>query len=188
MVKEQQDNFKKDFDLSAELCKGASDIEDITLQLEKQLAETKKLAEERLKDIGYLHADFDNFRKQMNKEKEQIIRLANENLVKELVIILDDFDASLKSVENKSNHEGLERLHKKFVQLLEKHGLKKIEALGNKLDPNFHEVLCNELSDRDENEVIEEIQKGYVFCSKVIRPSKVKVAKHQALNSVEKKE
>ncbi len=183
MVDKKQEDNAEDQISTTEVCGDISEIEVLTEKLETQLEETKKLAEERLNDLKYLHADFDNFRKQMNKEKEQIIKLANENLARELVIVLDDFDASLKSVESEKNKEGLERLHNKFVQLLEKHGLKKIEALGNKLDPNFHEVLCNELCNKEDDEIIEEIQKGYTFCSKVIRPSKVKIAKKQDLNS-----
>ena len=148
-----------------------------TEDFKKQIEESKRLAEERLNQLKYLQADFDNYRKKFDKEKEQIIKLANENLVKELIVILDDFEASLKSIENEKNKEGFGRLHKKFFQILEKHGLKKIEALGKKFDPNFHEVLCKELSSHNEDEVIEEIQEGYALCSKVIRPTKVKVSK-----------
>jgi len=148
-----------------------------TSNLRKQLEEVKKLAEERLNQLKYLQADFDNYRKQFEKEKEQIIKLSNENLIRELIIILDDFENSIKSIKNEENKKGIELLHKKFYNLLEKHGLKSIDALGKKFDPNFHEVLCNELSEKEEGHILEEIQKGYCLCSKVIRPSKVKVSK-----------
>jgi molecular chaperone GrpE len=144
---------------------------------EGQLEVQTKLAEERLNQLKYLQADFDNYRKKFDKEKEQIIKLANENLVKELIVILDDFDASLKSLESQISKEGIERLRSKFYQILEKHGLKTIESLGKRFDPHFHEVLCKELSESNEDEILEEIQKGYILHSKVIRPSKVKVAK-----------
>lgn len=147
--------------------------------LKKQLEEAKELAEERLTRLKYLQAEFDNFRKRSEKEKEQIIKLANEGLIKELITILDDFEASLKLTEDEKNKEGLMRLHKKFFQILEKHGLKEIEALGKKFDPQFHEVLCKELSNHNEDEIIEEIQKGYCLNSKVIRASKVKVSKKE---------
>src|SRR3989344_3686935 len=78
--------------------------------LKKQIEESKRLAEERLNQLKYLQADFDNYRKKFDKEKEQIIKLANENLVKELIVILDDFEASLKSTENEKNKEGFGRL------------------------------------------------------------------------------
>lgn len=145
--------------------------------LKKQLDEAKKLAEERLNQLKYLHADFDNYKKRFEKEKEQIIKLANESLIKELIVILDDFEASIKLIEEEKNREGLLMLQKKFFQILETHGLKKIEALGKKIDPEFHEVLCKELSEREDGSILEEIQKGYLLCAKVIRPSKVKVSK-----------
>lgn len=148
-----------------------------TEELSKQLEEAKKLAEERLNQLKYMQADFDNYCKKFDKEKEQIIKLADECLIKELIVILDDFDASLNIIENEQNKNGLEMLHKKFFQILERHGLKQVEALGKKFNPHFHEVLCKELSEHNEDEVIEELQKGYTLCSKVIRPSKVKVAK-----------
>ncbi len=141
-----------------------------------ELEEYKKLSEERLNQLRYLQADFDNYRKKFDKEKENIIKFANENLIKELIIILDDFECSLKLIENEKNKEGILLIQKKFFDLLQKHGLVEIESMGKKFDPNFHEVLCKELSEHDENEIIEEIQKGYLLCSEVIRPSKVKVS------------
>lgn len=176
--KEPQQKSKKD----------PTDLQGSIKEFEKQLKESKELAERRLVDLKYLYAEFDNFRKQMDKEKEHIINLANENLIKELMIILDDLEASLKSTKDEETRKGMEQIYNKFLQILEKKGLKKIEALGKKLDPNFHEVLCKELCEREDDEVIEEIQKGYTFCCKVIRPSKVKIAKKQGLNSEVKKD
>lgn len=144
----------------------------------EQLDAYKQLAEERLDHMKYLQADFDNYRKKFDKEKENIIKLANENLIKELIVILDDFDSSIRLTENKKNKEGILLMQKKFFFLLQKHGLKKIEALGKKFDPCFHEVLCKELNKHTEDEVIEEIQKGYVLGSKVIRPAKVKISEN----------
>jgi molecular chaperone GrpE len=146
-------------------------------KLKDELEECKRLANQRFEDIRYLHADFENLRKQFNKEKEQIIKLSNENLIKELMVILDDFEGSIKLVSDDINKEGLINLQKKFFLILQLHGLKQIESMGKKFDPNFHEVLCKEMSEHDEDEVIEEIQKGYMLHSKVIRPSKVKVSK-----------
>ena len=141
-----------------------------------ELEEYKRLAEERFDKLKYLQADFDNYRKKFDKEKESIIRLANENLIQELIIILDDFESSIRLTENDKNKEGILLLKKKFFDLLQKHGLKEIESLGKKFDPNFHDVLCKELSEHDDDVVIEEIQKGYILCSKVIRPTKVKIS------------
>jgi len=142
-----------------------------------ELEEYKDLAEESISKLKYLQADFDNYRKKFDKEKESIIRLANENLIQELIVILDDFESSIRLTENDKNKEGILLMKKKFFDLLQKHGLKEIESLGKKFDPNFHDVLCKELSEHDDDVVIEEIQKGYTLCSKVIRPTKVKISK-----------
>jgi len=141
-----------------------------------QLDVYKQLAEERLDQMKYLQADFDNYQKKFDKEKESIIKLANENLIKELIVILDDFENSIRLTENDKNKEGILLMKKKFFKMLQKHGLKEIESLGKKFNPNFHEVLCKELSEHDDDVVIEEMQKGYILCSKVIRPTKVKIS------------
>jgi molecular chaperone GrpE len=148
-------------------------------KLQNDIEELTKLAEERLKNLRYLQADFDNYRKQFEKEKLNIIKLANENLIKELIIILDDFENALNLIENEKNNEGLKLLHKKFFKTLENNGLKQIEALGKKFDPNFHEVLMKEISEAEEGTILEEIQKGFMLQSKVIRPSKVKISYNQ---------
>ena len=147
-----------------------------TKETDIELEEYKGLAEESINKLKYLQADFDNYRKKFDKEKESIIRLANENLIQELIVILDDFESSIRLTENDKNKEGILLMKKKFLGLLQKHGLKEIESLGKKFDPNFHEVLCKELSEHDDDVVIEEIQKGYILCSKLIRPTKVKIS------------
>jgi len=151
--------------------------------LEKELNEKTKLAEERLNQLKYLQADFDNYRKNFEKEKEKIIELANENLIKELIIILDDFEIALQSIENEKNKEGLSLLHKKFFKILESHGLKRIETLGKKFDPYYHEVIKKEKSDKEDGIILEEIQPGYMLKSKVIRHSKVKVAENTGVKN-----
>ena len=144
--------------------------------LQKELGEKIKLVEERLNQLKYLQADFDNYRKNFEKEKEKIIELANENLMKELLVVVDDLERALQSIENERNKEGLIMLHKNLVKALENHGLKKIEALGKKFDPHHHEALLTVKSEKEEGMVVEELQPGYMLKSKIIRHSKVKVA------------
>lgn len=151
--------------------------QEFTNETNSELENYKKLVEKSFENLKYLQADFDNYRKKFDKEKESIIRLANENLIQELIVILDDFESSIRLTENDKNKEGILLMEKKFFDLLQKHGLKEIESLGKKFDPNFHDVLCKELSEHDDDVVIEEIQKGYTLCSKVIRPTKVKISK-----------
>ena len=150
------------------------DLEQVKKDLEKQTRE----AEERLTQLKYLQADFDNYRKWSEKEKASIIALANENLIKDLLVILDDFDHALPSLELEKNREGMQMIQKKLVKILAEHGLHPIECVGKKFDPHFHEVICKERSNEESNTILEDIGKGYQLKSKVIRPSKVKIAEH----------
>ena len=142
-------------------------------KLEKQLEEKTKLADDRLNQLKYLQADFDNYRKKFDREKEDIINLANENLIKEMLIVLDDLERALKE-----NKQGLLLLHKNFLKILEKHGLKYIECAGKKFDPRLHEVLMKEKSEKEDGTILEEFQKGFMLKLKVIRPSQVKISNH----------
>ena len=142
-------------------------------ELKTQLEEKSKLSEDRLNQLKYLQADFDNYRKKFEKEKKDIIKLANENLIKEFLIVLDDLERAQKENEN---NKGLSLLYKNFLKILEKNGLKQIESLGKKFNPILHEVLTKEESEEDEGIILEEFQKGFMLKDKVIRPSKVKIS------------
>ena len=143
--------------------------------LQKELDEKTMLAEERLNQLKYLQADFDNYRKNFDKEKETIIKLANENLVKDFLPLMDDFEKALESSPDK---QGLSLLYKKFLKVLEAHGLRPIDSIGKKFDPFYHEALLKEKSDKEEGIVLEEIQKRFMLKTKVIRHSKVKVSEN----------
>lgn len=147
-------------------------------QLKKELEEQTHLAEERLDQLKYLQADFDNFRRWSAKEKDLITDMANERLIDDLLVILDDFDRALPSLEQEKNKEGMEMIYKKLVKILSSYGLQPLDCVGKKFDPHFHEALCTEKCTKEQNTVLEELGKGYRLKSKVIRPSKVKIAEH----------
>jgi molecular chaperone GrpE len=150
------------------------DLEQVKKDLETQV----RLAEERLNRLKYLQADFDNYRKWSEKEKASIIAMANENLIRDLLIVLDDFEQALPSLELEQNRKGMLMIQKKMVKILSEYGLHPIECAGKKFDPQFHEVICRERCNEETNTILEEIGKGYQLKSKVIRPSKVKIAEH----------
>jgi molecular chaperone GrpE len=147
-------------------------------RLRKELDETRRLAEERLTRLQYLQADFDNYRKSLEREREQAIQLAGEALVRDLLPVLDDLDRALPSLSHEKNREGFELLSRKLHKILENHGLSSIESHGKRFDPNFHEAIAKEESDEEEGTILEEYQRGYLLRSKVIRPSRVKIAEH----------
>ena len=147
-------------------------------KLKAELKETTLLAEERLNQLKYLQSDFDNYRKWSEKEKGAIITLANENLIKDLLVILDDFERALPALEQEKNKEGIGMVQKKLLKILAGYGLSPIECVGKKIDPHFHEVLCKEQCDKEPDTILNEIERGYQLKSKVIRPSKVLIAEN----------
>jgi molecular chaperone GrpE len=147
-------------------------------QLKKDLDEQTRLAEERLNRLKYLQADFDNYRKWSEKEKASIIALANESLIKDLLVILDDFEQAMPSLGQEKNREGIQMIQKKMQKILKEYGLQSIDCVGKKFDPNFHEVICKEKCNEESNTILEDFSRGYQLRSKVIRPSKVKIAEH----------
>jgi len=121
-------------------------------------------------------ADFDNYRKNMERERERAGSLAAERLITDFLGILDDYESALRELPSSRERDGLVMLQKKVFHVLEQHGLHRIEALGKKFDPYYHEALCREESDQEEGTVLEEYQSGYMVRTKVIRASKVKIA------------
>lgn len=125
-----------------------------------------------------LQAEFENYKKRVEQEKKDFAKYACTDIIKELLPFLDAFELSLK---NTSNHEefvkGVELIYSQLWEILEKKGVQRIEAEGNMFDPVEHEALMSEKSDKEENTVLEELQKGYRINERVLRPAKVKVAK-----------
>lgn len=154
-------------------------------QVKQDLENQTLLAEDRLNRLKYLQADFDNYRKWSEKERASIIALANENLIKDLLIILDDFERALPSLEQEKNQEGIRMVQKKLRKILAGYGLEPIECVGKKFDPNFHEILCKEQCDKEPDTILNEIEKGYQLKSKVIRPSKVLIAEKKGKKECE---
>jgi molecular chaperone GrpE len=118
-----------------------------------------------------LQAEFENFRKRTEKEKSQVRKEANANLILQLLEVLDNFELSLKYTKD----QGVKLIHNQFEKVLSKNGLKSIEAKG-KFNPNIHEAIA-QVPGKNDGEIIEEIQKGYLLNDKLLRASKVKIVK-----------
>jgi len=141
-------------------------------ELKMQLEDAQCLAEERLDQLLRCRADLDNVIKRAAKEKEENVKYASEKLVGRLLPVLDSLDQAAK------HDEGTRVLHQQLSEILASEGLKPIESVGQKFDPFRHEALFQvKKEDLEEDTVAEEIQKGYLFNSRVIRFSKVAVAK-----------
>ena len=145
-------------------------------------AEEKKEAaeEDEALNMKYMRlmADFQNFKRRTEKEKSDIYAFANEKIVSELLNVIDNFERALAlGQEGDSFVEGMSLIFKQLQGVLEKAGVKEIEALGQEFDPNFHNAVMMEDTDEFESGKVScVLQKGYTLNNKVIRPSMVKVA------------
>jgi len=125
----------------------------------------------------YLMADFENYKKHVEKHLENAKCFSNEKLLKELLFIVDDFERALTIIKDKEDLKGVTLVYNNLMKLLNSYEIKKIDSLGKQLDPDYHEVLLQEESSKPDNEIIEELQRGYTYKNKVLRYAKVKVSK-----------
>ena len=138
---------------------------------EGKLKQKKTKEEQYLEQLQRLQAEFDNYRKRTEKEKQEILKSANKDLIIKLLNILDNFELALKH----TNNEGIKMIYSELYSILEKQGLISIKAQG-KFNPELHEVLIQEEGKKD-GIILEELQKGYTLNDKLIRASKVKISK-----------
>jgi molecular chaperone GrpE len=147
-----------------------------------ELNELRKQAEDNLERFLRTQADFDNFRRRSRQEKEDFAKYASSKLVEQLLPVLDNFEraiaASKDSRDLDSLLKGIEMTQRQLGQVLEQEGLKPMEVAGELFNPEFHQAIMQVDSDEhEEGTIIEELQKGYVFKDKVLRPAMVKVTK-----------
>ncbi len=142
-------------------------------------AEGKASEEEEALNAKYMRlmADFQNYKKRVEKEKGDIYAYANEKLVSELLLVMDNFERALQhEAADESFAEGMRMIFKQMTDVLEKAGLEEIKALGEDFDPNYHNaVMTEDNADYESGKVTEVLQKGYLLNKKVIRASMVKV-------------
>ena len=128
-------------------------------------------------------AEFENFRKRILREKEESIKYANAALLSDVLPIIDDFERAIQSAADSKDfdafHTGVSMIEKQMVSMLERNwGLKRFSANGEPFDPEKHEAIAVEETDKHDSEIVlEDYQKGYLLHDRVLRPAKVKVAR-----------
>jgi molecular chaperone GrpE len=150
-----------------------------------EAAETEALKRERDDYYDRLlrkTAEFDNYRKRIDRERREQADHAVTDLLVELLSVVDDFERALDFAgagdQDSSYRQGVELIHTKLQDLLRKRGVRPIEALGADFDPNVHQAVTHESSPgHREGEVIGELRKGYMLGDRLLRPAMVKVAK-----------
>ncbi len=135
-----------------------------------------------------LYAEFENYKKKIQKDKEELLRYGNECLVYDLLPVIDTLEMAMKhSTEGGAEKsqpliQGVENTLREFIRVLDKFGIKAIEAAGKPFDPACHHAMSQiESLDFEDNIVLEEFRKGYLFNNKVLRPSLVAVSRRLAL-------
>jgi molecular chaperone GrpE len=163
---------------------------------DKQKETKKESLEDKVESLGVklqevndkylrLYSEFENYRKRTSKEKIDLISTAGEEVIKDLLPVVDDYERALASIEKiedenvKAALEGITLIYKKLYSVLERRGLKPINAKGETFDENLHEAIAQipATKEEDKDKVIDETTKGYYLNDKVIRYSKVVVAK-----------
>jgi molecular chaperone GrpE len=167
-------------DSAAEACEGKQQaelerLEEEVKMLRGLLDEQTAMTMEHLELAKRIQADFDNFKKRVQREKEEVVRCANDRLVLDLLGTLDDLERALSANSNPDEiHSGVRQIQSNLSALLQSYGLREMPLTG-RFDPNLHEALC--VGDGEEGTILETFQKGYYLGPRVLRHAKVMVGK-----------
>lgn len=144
-------------------------------EVEKLQEEKRQLEERALR----LQAEFENFKKRTQREKEAAQKYKAQDLVNDLLPVKDNFDRALDTEVDEASKgfkEGIEMVYKQLTEALTSHGVEEIATVGEEFDPNLHHAVMQANDENyDSNIVVEELQKGYSLKDRVIRPAMVKV-------------
>ena len=163
------------------LDESATAPDDLAGVLEADLAELGRLQAERdeyLDALRRVQADFENYRKRVLREQTALVERATEALVEQLLPALDSFELALESLEGSDDkvHKGMELVRAQLRDVLEKAGLREIDALGTAFDPTVHEAVAQD--DGDGEPVVSDVYRtGYRLKDRVLRPATVKVTR-----------
>ena len=165
-------------------------IDEVT-SLKKSLEKEKERAEEYLDQWRRARADLANYKRRTEQEREELLKFGNALLIAKVLPVLDDFERAIQTVPREllrlSWLEGVVLIQRKLEAILDQEGVKPIEAQGKLFDPNLHQaVLYEDTDEREDGEILAELQTGYMLHDKVLRPSLVKVASARKEKEVEK--
>jgi molecular chaperone GrpE len=127
-------------------------------------------------------ADFDNYRRRTERERQALEETAAFNVIHELLPLVDDLERALQADAGSEGAEayrkGVELIHRQLLDILRRRGVRPIEALGAAFDPHYHQAVAHEPANgRTDGEIVEEFRRGYTLGDRLLRPSMVKVAK-----------
>lgn len=156
-------------------------------ELEKALETKEKEARENYDSYLRAVAELDNYKKRAARDKADTIKYAKEDLVKDLLPFLDSLDRALEHADSddaQAFRSGISLIQDQLLCCLKKHGVERIESVGENFDPNFHEALMQqESAEHQDNQVVSEMEKGYLLNGRLVRPSRVCVCKNTKENN-----
>jgi len=158
-----------------------TELEQQVSTLEERAALLEKERDERLDDLKRVAAEFDNYRKRVARDQQNLAVRAHERLVKELLPVLDDLERALEAAAEHQEaklEDGVRLVQRELQEALSKEGLEEIETNGH-FDPHVHEALLSQPSDQDEGAILEVLQKGYRLGDRVLRPARVVVSQRE---------
>ena len=153
-------------------------------ELEQDIAELAKEKEEFLDRLQRTMAEFDNYRRRVSREKEDLLKYGSEKMARDLLPVADNFERALEQAKEATDPaavvEGIEMIYKQFLAALEKYNVIPFDSLGEPFDPEKHEAMAQQKNpDFDENTIMAELQKGYVIGDRLLRPARVVVSQGQ---------
>ncbi len=172
-------------DANQEAQEGTSPVaEEGAISAEEALAESRAEAQKNWDLYLRERAELENYRKRMQREKEDLARFANENLLREMLPILDNLERAVAHAEQEQEGgllEGVQMTLEQFRKTLERLGVVPVAAIGQPFSPDFHEAMGQlESSEQAPNTVVQEMQKGYTLNDRLLRPALVMIAKAPA--------
>ena len=151
-------------------------------KLEKKQEELEKKLKEAEEKYLIAKADLVNYRKRKDEDVMRIMKYANEDIIREILPIVDNFERAIKLDDDNLDDElskflqGFKMIYCNLISVLEKYEVKQIDGANKPFDPTYHQAVMTEASDKEKDIVLEVLQKGYLYKDKVIRPAMVKVS------------
>jgi molecular chaperone GrpE len=149
-------------------------------RLAQALQEAERKAESYLANWQRSQADYQNYRKRVEQERLDLVRAGNAVLLAQLLPIVDDLERALQTADVRLSSltwvDGVRLIYRKLLGLLETHGVKEVPTTGQQFDPRYHEAVLFD-DNEEEGKILQELQKGYIFYDRVLRPAMVKVGR-----------
>jgi molecular chaperone GrpE len=181
----EKSEHENDTTMTEELAKVKDELDSV----KEELYKARESSDNNLNRLKYIMADFDNYRKQMEKQIASKIESSRAELLMKFLNIRDDYSRALEIAKQSKSEtvviEGLEAILKNLDSVLKSEGVMEIETIGTPFDPNIHDAISFSYQDNaPENAVTGEIRKGYMLNNKVLRPSLVEISKKIVKNTI----